>query len=84
MRSQSRELWPETVRQSRRFILLIVGVTLILCGVVMLITPSPGWLFIVVGLSLLALEFAWARRLLRRIKTKSSDFHHTLLDSHKQ
>jgi len=34
----------------------------------MLITPGPGWLVIFLGLSLLAAEFIWARRLMDRMK----------------
>ena len=37
----------------------------------MLVTPGPGWLVIFAGLSVLAVEFAWARRLLKRIKAKA-------------
>ncbi len=34
----------------------------------MIITPGPGWLVIFLGLSLLAAEFIWARRLMERMK----------------
>jgi putative transmembrane protein PGPGW len=43
---------------------------MILCGVVMLVTPGPGLLLIVAGLGVLAFEFAWAQRLLRTLKAK--------------
>jgi uncharacterized protein (TIGR02611 family) len=36
--------------------------------VVMIVTPGPGWLVIFLGLSLLAAEFIWARRLMDRMK----------------
>ncbi|HLK85280.1 MAG TPA: PGPGW domain-containing protein [Candidatus Binataceae bacterium] len=64
-------LWPQTVRQARRFVFLLIGSTLIAFGIVMLVTPGPGWLLIFAGLSVLAVEFAWARRLLKRIKAKA-------------
>jgi uncharacterized protein (TIGR02611 family) len=83
MRSRNNGLWPKTVRQARRLIILTVGITLLVCGVVMLVTPGPGWLLIFTGLSVLALEFVWARRLVRRIKAKSDELRHSLLDSHK-
>jgi uncharacterized protein (TIGR02611 family) len=66
-------VWPETIRQARRLIVSVVGVTLVLCGIVMLITPGPGLLLIFAGLSMLALEFVWARRLLRKIKMKGNE-----------
>jgi uncharacterized protein (TIGR02611 family) len=39
-----------------------------LTGIVMLVTPGPGWLVILIGLGLLAAEFVWAKRLMDRIK----------------
>ena len=42
-----------------------------LIGIVMLVTPGPGWLVILLGLGLLAAEFVWARRLMDRIKRES-------------
>ena len=57
-----------TVAQVRRVFLVISGFTLLLAGVVMLVTPGPGMLVIFVGLGLLAAEFVWARRLMDRIK----------------
>lgn len=63
--------WPQTVRQARRFLFFLVGSTLLALGIIMLVTPGPGWLVIFAGLSVLAVEFAWARRLLKRIKAKA-------------
>jgi uncharacterized protein (TIGR02611 family) len=42
-----------------------IGVSVILVGIVLLPLPGPGWLIIFGGLGLLAIEFVWARRLLR-------------------
>lgn len=57
-----------TVEQVRRLSRVVGGFTLLLIGVVMLVTPGPGWLVILLGLGLLAAEFVWARRLMDRIK----------------
>jgi uncharacterized protein (TIGR02611 family) len=57
-----------TVEQVRRVFLIIGGFTLLLAGVIMLVTPGPGLLVIFLGLGLLAAEFVWARRLMDRIK----------------
>jgi uncharacterized protein (TIGR02611 family) len=70
----ARGLFPEslmllrTVEQVRRFSRIAGGFTLLLIGIVMLVTPGPGWLVILFGLGLLAAEFVWARRLMDRIK----------------
>jgi uncharacterized protein (TIGR02611 family) len=58
----------ETWRGARRVIIAVVGFTLLALGVVMIVTPGPGWLVIILGLGVLSGEFIWARRLLRRLK----------------
>jgi len=45
----------------------IAGFAVLLLGVIMLFTPGPGWAVIVLGLGMLALEFAWAERALERV-----------------
>ncbi len=47
-----------------RGVFLAAGITLVLGGLVMLVTPGPAFLIIPVGLAILSLEFAWAGRLL--------------------
>jgi len=61
-------MFVRTVEQVRRVFRIVVGFTLLLAGVVMIVTPGPGWLVILLGLGLLAAEFVWARRLMDRIK----------------
>jgi uncharacterized protein (TIGR02611 family) len=51
-------------RQTRRGIVLVVGLALVAAGLIMLVIPGPGIAAILAGLALLATEFAWARRLL--------------------
>lgn len=58
------------VRHARRAVVAVVGVTLLLIGAVMIVTPGPALLVIPLGLVVLAAEFAWARRLLRRIRDR--------------
>ena len=42
---------------------MVVGFILLILGLMMLVTPGPGILFIFFGLSILALEIEWAREL---------------------
>lgn len=51
-----------------RVTVAVVGAVFLLVGLVMLVTPGPGWLAIVLGFAILASEFVWARRALRRAK----------------
>jgi uncharacterized protein (TIGR02611 family) len=45
----------------------VLGFLVCTAGVVMLVTPGPGIPVLIVGLTMLALEFAWAERWLERI-----------------
>ena len=72
-----------TVEQVRRLFRIIAGFTLLLVGVVMLITPGPGWLAIFFGLGLLAAEFVWARRLMDRIKREGGRVRNAVFRSNR-
>jgi len=48
------------------------GFMLIGVGVVMLVTPGPGWLTIAGGLTLLASEYEWARQWRDRLRNTVS------------
>jgi uncharacterized protein (TIGR02611 family) len=53
-------------RNTKRLAVLVLGVAILGAGVAMLALPGPGVLVIVVGLAVLATEFAWAERALDR------------------
>ena len=57
-----------TYREARRVVILIVGMTVVLLGILMLALPAPGTLTIILGLTILAFEFAWAREWLKRVR----------------
>ena len=42
--------------------------TVLAIGVAMIILPGPAMVVIPLGLGILAIEFAWARRMLTRLK----------------
>jgi len=42
---------------------MVIGAILLILGLIMMVTPGPGLLFIFFGLSILALELEWAREL---------------------
>ena len=45
-----------------------VGAFCFIAGLIMLVTPGPGWLFIFIGLGIWGTEFTWARRANRFMK----------------
>jgi uncharacterized protein (TIGR02611 family) len=57
-----------TIQQAKRWVKILFGFTLLALGIVMIVTPGPGWLTILLGLGILAAEFVWARTLLDRLK----------------
>lgn len=62
-----------TYRLARRIVIAIVGTTLLIIGVIMIVTPGPAFVVIPMGLALLGLEFAWARTWLRKVRERISD-----------
>lgn len=58
----------KTMQQAKRWMKIIFGFTLLALGALMVVTPGPGWLIMLLGLGVLAAEFMWARKLLDRMK----------------
>ena len=48
----------------KAFIGLIGGIVVVV-GIVLIPLPGPGWLIVLAGLAIWAIEFVWARHLLR-------------------
>ena len=60
----------KSLQQTKRFLKILFGFTLLVLGVVMIVTPGPGWLVIALALGVLAAEFVWARQLLDHMKER--------------
>lgn len=58
----------KTVEQVKRYLKIVVGFTLLVVGLVMVFSPAPGLLVMILGLGILAAEFVWAKRLLNHVK----------------
>lgn len=61
-----------TYRAARRVVIAVIGGTILLIGVVMLVLPGPALVVIPVGLAVLGIEFAWARRLLVTVRERGT------------
>jgi len=59
-----------TIKEAKMVIILIIGITFLLAGLALLILPGPGILIIVRGLAVLATEFIWARRILKKLRSE--------------
>lgn len=62
-----------TYKAARRIVIGVVGATVLVIGVVMLVTPGPALVVIPVGLAILSIEFTWARSYLRRLRESISN-----------
>ncbi len=57
-----------TYRQARRIIIIVIGFTVLALGIALIVLPGPAIVVIPIGLAILATEFLWARKLLKRVK----------------
>ncbi|GJM11231.1 MAG: hypothetical protein DHS20C11_35070 [Lysobacteraceae bacterium] len=55
------------VEGMKRTLVTVVGVLLILVGLPLLLLPGPGLVVIILGLAVLGVEYAWARRRMREV-----------------
>ena len=61
-----------TVRQARRAGVALIGGSVVLFGLALLVLPGPAFVVIPIGLAILGLEFAWARRWLERAREQAA------------
>ena len=77
-----------TYKTARRIVVAIVGTSVLLVGVVMLVTPGPAIVVIPIGLAILAIEFVWARHWLRKVREmisrKGAESRARSAESHRQ
>ena len=59
----------KTLQQAKRLTVIVVGSTVLLLGIAMIVLPGPAVLVIPIGLSVLATELVWARKLLNKLKS---------------
>jgi uncharacterized protein (TIGR02611 family) len=56
-----------------KIVVTTVGVLVIVAGLVMMVAPGPGILGVIVGLAILATEWDWADRWLRKARQKAHE-----------
>src|SRR5436190_18710039 len=63
----------ENIKIVKCVIVSVVGATVLLIGIALLVLPGPAFIVIPVGLAILASEYAWARRWLRKVRRMAND-----------
>lgn len=61
-------MWKWIVHHGKRTARITAGMALLIFGIIDLPLPGPGMLFILAGLSILAVDFVWAHRLKTKMK----------------
>ncbi len=61
-------LQDKSLKTVKRIIVAIIGFTVLIIGIALIVLPGPAFIVIPLGLAILASEFLWARRLLKKIK----------------
>lgn len=56
------------VHVAYRSVVAVIGTAILLVGVIAIPYPGPGWACVFVGLTILASEFDWAKRVLARVR----------------
>ncbi len=56
----------QTLSQAKRLIKIVLGFTLLIIGILLIVLPGPATVVIPAALAILATEFVWARKLLKK------------------
>ncbi len=73
----------QTYVVARKVVIGLIGGTITLIGIAMILLPGPAFIVLPAGLAILAIEFAWARRWLKKVKNMAQEavdkMHHNSL-----
>lgn len=73
MKDKISKTWNHIPKSVRKTIVLVTGSTFILLGSLLVVLPGPFTLpLMILGLAILAVEFAWAQRTLDRVKAQGA------------
>ena len=61
-------------KQIKKLVIFLIGISVVLIGCVLFFTPGPAIVVIPIGLAILATEFIWAKKLLKKFKDKVDSF----------
>ena len=68
-------------KQIRKLVVFLIGISIVLIGCVLFFTPGPAIIVIPVGLAVLATEFIWAKKLLKKFKETTSSIAQSTKDA---
>jgi tellurite resistance protein TerC len=68
-------------KQIRKLVIFLIGISIVLIGCVLFFTPGPAIIVIPIGLAVLATEFIWAKKLLKKFKETTSSIAQSTKDA---
>jgi uncharacterized protein (TIGR02611 family) len=71
-----------TGRLTLQVVIGLIGAIVITVGIVLIPFPGPGWLIVLGGLAIWAIEFVWAQRLLQFTRARLEEWWHWLGRQH--
>jgi uncharacterized protein (TIGR02611 family) len=71
-----------TGRISWQLLIGLLGAVVVIVGIILIPFPGPGWLIVLAGLAIWAVEFVWAQRLLHFTRTQLQRWWHWLGRQH--
>ncbi|MDP2862450.1 MAG: PGPGW domain-containing protein [Desulfobacterales bacterium] len=63
-------LFLKSLRQVKKVIIAVVGFTVLAIGLVMIVLPGPAFIVIPAALGILSTDFAWAKNLVKKVRSK--------------
>ena len=71
-------------RIALRWVRVILGFSVLALGIIMIVTPGPAVVVIPAGLAILATQYAWARRYLKRFKEGGEKLDSIFFSRHRE
>ncbi|CAM8625739.1 PGPGW domain-containing protein [Candidatus Planktophila dulcis] len=76
MKEKIAKSWKTLPSAVRKTLAAVIGSTLIILGSLLVVLPGPFTLpLVILGLFVLGLEYAWARRTLEKVKEQGAKFN---------
>jgi hypothetical protein len=73
MKEKIAKSWKTLPSPMRKTIVSVFGATFIITGLLLIVLPGPFTMpLLILGLAILALEFAWAKSMLEKVKAQGS------------
>jgi uncharacterized protein (TIGR02611 family) len=61
-----------SIKKIKKFVIGLIGTTILFLGILMIALPGPAFIFIPLGIAVLATEFLWAKKLLLKFRKKQT------------